>query len=69
MVATLITDKVLNPIYFISGVRKCGGCKRTLKNKKRYYTFIKYLKNKYWTIVKVCRKCGTHNYKVSKTEE
>jgi len=55
----------LNMNKFVDTPKKCGNeeCEITLKNKKRYIlTRVIERNSGYWTVVKVCRKCGYENY-------
>ena len=60
----------LNITNMLKLANQCKTCKLMLKNKKRYYISDKpkMFGEKRWTLAKICRKCGTHNYKKSADE-
>jgi hypothetical protein len=51
----------------IALVKKCKGCNRMLKSKKKYYLLENpiIIKETRWTLVKVCKACKAENYKTS----
>jgi len=60
----------LNRINMLDLAKQCKTCKIMLKNKKRYYVSDKpkMFGEKRFTLAKICKKCGTHNYKKSTDE-
>lgn len=60
----------LSLINRIDLIQQCKTCRVMLKNKKKYYLLEqpKIINEKRWTLVKVCKRCKTHNYKKSMDE-